>query len=332
VYWEDLADRALWEGLSVHLTRADVARTPAWCVDVVRPGRVRVTAGDTPRWWARQEPCWTGVGLLRGAPMGPDDAVVRAITADDLRAASATPGTIAWWRHWSVWFLEAMAAGGRSPLRPGLWWVAPLACTDGPSLAVLDRPRPRDASTSRWDLARATLRRADGAPWTDDRCDERWRVNGCDALLPLRRASREDNGRVKAWRKRARDGTLPPVLVHFIGALNMFALLDGHDRFAAARLEGAPVPWLHVSALTYTPVTLDPQRQAAIVRQAERYGGAAPTATINAMYALAFDDRPWPSRPSYGRVLAGGVPRWDDEVTRRLVALGLPTAGDRLLA
>ena len=47
-------------------------------------------------------------------------------------------------------------------------------------------------------------------------------------------------GRVKMWRKRAREGTLPPVLVYDVSALTMFALLDGHDRYAAARAEGVP--------------------------------------------------------------------------------------------
>ena len=140
---------------------------------------------------------------------------------------------------------------------------------------------------------------------------------------------------MKSWRKRAREGTLPPVLVHAVSALDMFVLLDGHDRFAAAVAEEVPVPWLHVSGLTFTPRRIDPGLQAVVAREVERLMTlvpAVPSASINALCANAFDDRPWPSRVCFGRPLAGGVRQWDQEVTRRLAALGLSERGADLFA
>lgn len=329
MHWRDIDDGA-WEGLSVTLTRDDLPSPPRWTTDVVRPGRVRVTAGDTARWWARQAGDWARVTLLRGAPMGHDDAVVRPIARDDLGVVTAAPGSVAWWRRWSLWFVDAMVASGRSPLRPGLWWIAPVASQDVASLAVRDRGRRRATLTARWDAAKTSIARAQGPAWTEDLWDENWYLHGSRGLLPLRRLSPTDSGRVKSWRKRARDGTLPPVLVHFVGALDMFVLLDGHDRYAAALAEGAPVPWLHVTGLTLTLVAPDLRQQAAIVREVERLTAVAPpvpTAAINALYAGAFDDRPWPSRVCYGRLLAGGARQWDLEVTRRLSELGLSDRG-----
>ncbi len=298
--WRDIEDGA-WEGITVRLTADDVGRAPAWCTDVAYPSRVRLTAGGAARWWARQEPGRAGVDLLRGEPMSHDDAVVRAITADDVRAATAAPGT----------------------------------CKDVQSLEVLGAKRARGALPSRWDATWTTILRAQGHQWKDDFFEEDWYVhNGSRALLPMRPASLAESGRVKAWRKRAREGTLPPVLVHFIGALDMFVLLDGHDRYAAAREEGVPVPWLHVSAVTLEPVTLDERKQAAIVREVERLSGVLPavsTASLNLLYAGAFDDRPWPSRMCFGRVLAGGARQWGEEVRRRLAALGKTTDGYGML-
>jgi hypothetical protein len=80
-------------------------------------------------------------------------------------------------------------------------------------------------------------------------------------------------------------------------------------------------------------VKLDPIKQDAIVREVERLSAVAPpvpTASINALYAGAFDDRPWPSRVCYGRLLAGGARQWDLEVTRRLAELGLSERGASL--
>lgn len=140
---------------------------------------------------------------------------------------------------------------------------------------------------------------------------------------------------MKSWRKRAREGTLPPLLVYAVSALDMFVLLDGHDRYAAAVAEGVPVPWLHVSGLTFTARPRDPRQQAVVAREIERLltlVPAVPTASINALCASAFDDRPWPSRVCFGRPLAGGVRQWDLEVTRRLAELGLSERGADLFA
>jgi hypothetical protein len=56
-------------------------------------------------------------------------------------------------------------------------------------------------------------------------------------IVPLRAPSALDGARVKAYRKQARDGTLPPILLWWISGLCCHVLLDGHDRFAAALAE-----------------------------------------------------------------------------------------------
>lgn len=326
MHWNDL-DEGTWEGITVRLTAADIARAPLWSIDLARPGGVRISAGDAVRWWGVQQYQLRGVGLLRGAPMSADDAVVRAITTEDLMAVDAAPGTVAWWRHWSRWFVREMVASGRSPLRPGLWWLTPVIARDVGSLTIADARQVRDGLASRWNPVRRNIEHAEGDLWTEDLLDENWGLNGSYTLLPMRRASRPDNGRVKSWRKRAREGVLPPVLVHYVAALTSFALLDGHDRYAAARAEGVPVPWLDVTAVSFEeryPPTAS--QQAGWARQMEIVSNVSPplpTAKINQLYQLAYDDRPRPVRACYGRVLAGGRRRWEEEVTQRLAALGL---------
>ncbi|MGB8939405.1 MAG: hypothetical protein WCD21_04060 [Streptomyces sp.] len=39
---------------------------------------------------------------------------------------------------------------------------------------------------------------------------------------------RADDPRVKAYRKQARDGTLPPVLLWWVSGLDCHLVLDGH--------------------------------------------------------------------------------------------------------
>lgn len=68
--------------------------------------------------------------------------------------------------------------------------------------------------------------------------------HGNGGAFRLRHPPSPDASRVKLWRKHARAGRLPPVLLFYVSGLTMFAVLDGHDRLAAAIAEGVPVPLL----------------------------------------------------------------------------------------
>ncbi|MEU8780324.1 hypothetical protein [Streptomyces sp. NPDC048637] len=61
--------------------------------------------------------------------------------------------------------------------------------------------------------------------------------NGSWEILPLRPMPDADDSRVKAYRKQALDGTLPPVLLWWVSGLDCHLILDGHARFAAAIAE-----------------------------------------------------------------------------------------------
>lgn len=94
-----------------------------------------------------------------------------------------------------------------------------------------------------------------------------WWTNGSGRVLRLRRPSPPDAARVKAWRKRAREGALPPVLLFYVSGLDLFAILDGHDRLAAALAEKAPPPLLVAWRVREEPTYIDRDVQAAVVRE-----------------------------------------------------------------
>ncbi|MFG3345039.1 hypothetical protein ACGF1Z_08220 [Streptomyces sp. NPDC048018] len=71
--------------------------------------------------------------------------------------------------------------------------------------------------------------------WPTARLEE---SEGWNGVLPLRRLSAPDAPRVKAYRRLAREGVLPPVLLWWISAFDGWLLLDGHDRAVAALAEG----------------------------------------------------------------------------------------------
>lgn len=137
-------------------------------------------------------------------------------------------------------------------------------------------------------------------------------------LLQLRAPSASDDGRVKMWRKRAREGRLPPVLVWWSNGLHVHVVLDGHDRLHAALLEGIAPDIIALSDVTSRgAAAIDEARQHALQTAAylqtsprlERRGEAA-----NAVLRSAWDPRTdWDARTP-GFPLDGGIERWLDEV------------------
>jgi hypothetical protein len=135
-------------------------------------------------------------------------------------------------------------------------------------------------------------------------------------VLPLRRLSPGDAGRVRAYRRQAREGVLPPAVLWWVSGLDTLVVLDGHDRIVAALFEDA-VP--EVLVLAPAP---QPRWAAAVQAHALRaYGGRmaalddaagpAPVAVVNRRLAWDLADiarqpgrtRAWP--------LPGGRVAWD---------------------
>ncbi|MCX4984198.1 hypothetical protein [Streptomyces sp. NBC_00572] len=65
-------------------------------------------------------------------------------------------------------------------------------------------------------------------------------------VFPLRPMPAADDSRVKAYRKQAREGTLPPVLLWWVSGLDCHLILDGHARLAAAIAESVEPPLLQL--------------------------------------------------------------------------------------
>ncbi len=210
VYWVDdeaLAGRAA--GLTLVVREQSDARL---VLESTRSGRLRLRAGSEPILWARIEEHYEGVWLLRRATTE-SPAVVRPIRASDARAIDTTPG-------WLRFFASELAASPRSPLDRGTWHLTEVL---GAPEAPPEIPRVRE-------LARAPER---------SRLEYfRWGVSASNAVFPLRSLEAADAARVKAWRKHARAGTLPPVLVWFVCGAETPLLIDGHDRLRAALAEG----------------------------------------------------------------------------------------------
>ncbi|WP_225824291.1 hypothetical protein [Streptomyces naphthomycinicus] len=208
--------------------------------------------------------------------------------------------------RWAHRFAELLRGSPHSPLHEGRWLLSRASGL----LRSNHDGRPRSAYWSSLLVA--------GHP--DGYID--WFVhNGSWEILPLRPMPGADDSRVKAYRKQARDGTLPPVLLWWVSGLDCHLLLDGHARLAAAIAESTEPPVLHLHRTAPSDEVATGTEQAVRLYEAElarfaalraRHGDAVPDGAVTAGPALARRLRELRTarRPTWAWPLPGGEARW----------------------
>ncbi|MEV0171078.1 hypothetical protein AB0I00_08105 [Streptomyces sp. NPDC050803] len=175
----------------------------------------------------------------------------------------------------------------------------------------------------RWELARRG-----GFPpgiWTEDFVRawpsgrlELYCGGGWHGVLPLRRLSPPDAGRVKAYRKHAREGTLAPVLLWWVSFLDGWVILDGHDRAVAALAEERTPQCVE---LTQVPGEEQWRRAAEEVTEAHEHrmrglDDEPRRAAVERAYADTIASLPYGVPPTRLHDLPGGAETWDELAAR----------------
>jgi hypothetical protein len=150
---------------------------------------------------------------------------------------------------------------------------------------------------------------------------------GWHGVLPLRPLSPPDAPRVKAYRRRAREGALAPVLLWWVSFLDGWLVLDGHDRAVAALAEGGEPVCVELARVCDEEVW---RRTAAEVTEGHERtmrrlaaGPAHPDlahrrAALERGYADALSSLPYDETGTESWPLAGGAAAWDALAARTM--------------
>ncbi|MCX2184670.1 hypothetical protein KV205_29685 [Streptomyces sp. SKN60] len=278
--------------------RIDHPVRPGLRMECADDGRLLLTQGGRPVLFARQRASHHGVHYARTGRYASPLAPLRA--ADDRAlAAPAPPGSEEWTGRWAARWAAELRGAAEGPLHEGDWHLAPML----PGWFVADH----------WELL---------LPHDTDRGHLTWfgygdPVEDARDLLPLRALSAPDAPRVKAYRRRFREGLLAPVLLWWISGLNVPVVLDGHDRLVAALAEGGRPHVLllsravdagYVAVCSERPLLEYEQRMAALEPGplARARAGVASRRLADALTAIERATeitRAWP--------LDGGVAAWE---------------------
>lgn len=149
---------------------------------------------------------------------------------------------------------------------------------------------------------------------------EPWFVAEASSLIPLRKSSDPEHGRVNWYRKLARSGDLPPVFLFRHDGLDSRLVLDGHDRLLATRLEGVfPEMWeisrVRVEDRSY-PEDECTTIEANLANELEKEGGGnAQVEAINQRLLELHSRQTLIHRPEV-RVIPGGLSTWHRDIER----------------
>jgi hypothetical protein len=198
--------------------------------------------------------------------------------------------------------------------RPEVWLKEQLLEVGGLGRGVFSLKQVEE-KRSRWMIGDEALTQK---PWIEEESGN---------LIPLRKSSDSEHGRVKWYRKLARAGELPPVFALRHDGLVSSLIIDGHDRLLAARLEGIfPEIWeisrVHLEDYAY-PEDVRALIEANLARELEKERrGPRQRERVDAINQRLMELYACESllhRPQVG-VIPGGLGTWHADVSR----LGLP--------
>ena len=297
-----------WPGLDLTVS---APQQPGLLVQAGPGRRIRVALGERPLFWTRVCRDYSGTTTLvaRDAPR-----LLAPIPASVIRSTTAPWNSQAWWASWARWLARQLLSIPGSPLSRGAWRIAPCS------------PTACDVRPARFYERVIAQSALDHGTW-DFRSSEQ-------PPLALRSLGAPEDARVKAWRRAARESTLPPLVLYWVSGLDRYVVLDGHHRLLAALTEGIVPPALAIVPLQ---ARLRPEVRSGrdqVLQAIERHLEANASAdrprrrphrieTINQVLIEAFDDRPRTAHMTRAWPLPRGPAGWDAEVRAELEASGL---------
>ncbi|ANR81074.1 hypothetical protein BBB57_11710 [Kosakonia sacchari] len=338
-WWKDLRDRnESWQGLELMVREGD-----GQAMEMLsgHNGRMALQVNGQTLFWATMLNDHSGVWLVFNADHPAQQLLLPAISSGDVESAKRA-GDANWISYWCRYFARQLMEAPTPLLAPRRWLLRPMEQVKPTAPYVLNKPLPFEQWRFHTPASSAQIS-VNWSLWSEDFPDLQnpekvtfvdWWWNG--HLLLARYPVDPASGRVKWWRKKCREGELPPILVWFIAGLASFVILDGHDRLQAALAEGLQPQFLVLSELTERSYTPDEETRERVLRslalQQEKCKKTG--ANIDAMNQslLNLYDTRYLYAPTHSRAVLGDGKGWERDVTNYLQRHQLEGYLDKILA
>lgn len=325
-WWKDLLDRNKhWQGLEL-IVKDDRATKHAMEILSGHHGRMALKLQEETLFWATMLKDHSGVWLVFNADHPHQQSLLSPVTSGDVEAIKKKgeqPWTGEWCRYFARQLMDTPA-----PLLPARrWLLRPMMPVKRRAPYSCQPPQP----CTHWHFH---------SPASDGNINCDWVLYGEDFpdltnpekirlvdwwwggnLLLGRYPVNPDAGRLKWWRKKSREGSLPPVLVWYIGGLASFVILDGHYRLQAAMEEGIPPEFLVLSELNEREYPSDPAHQARILRALEQQQRKNPQCNVEGVNQTLINlyDTRYFYASTHSRGTLGDGQAWAEKIEKYLI-------------
>ncbi|MGC5701031.1 hypothetical protein J4P02_12595 [Pseudomonas sp. NFXW11] len=338
LYWHDIEDaHGRWNGLGVTVGEAAGDKPPLY----LRSGsnaRIKLMHHHNTLFWATPVRGSGGVWLVRNRlAQGAECRLLSPIDSPTVEQHAALAPALRI-KAWSRYFVSRLSESARHFLTPGYWLAQGLLPEQGPPAPGLDSWR---FSSSAEPFSHLPSWRLYGEDFLDNLQPQTlewidwWHGGG--KLIGLHSVDLQA-GRLKWWRKKAREGSLPPILLWYVGGLASYVVIDGHYRLQAAIAENLAPTFIVVCATRERPTLACPQQQQRVLDSLRKRGDAVPrnkllsTEHLNQVLIQAFDDRPDYRSATYAWADHEPESQWCEEVRQCLSEQGLGQQAEAVIA
>lgn len=162
-------------------------------------------------------------------------------------------------KYWANFFAKALARSKSSFLHAGNWYILPNLSKDVPKDTMQHRFIPDTYWLNCQFISLENTKNHYGISQNQFGCveitdDEQLLYLDWQNLLPtipLKVMPSAEDGRVKWWRKKVREGVCPPILVWYQNNIQTHVIVDGHARLQAYRLENVKPNALIITAIEH---------------------------------------------------------------------------------
>lgn len=304
MHWRDVLDlKEAWSYLEIVVPEE---ANPSLRLQSGGQLRFKLQSARGPLFWGNISKDYYGVWLLRNDNQWSlDQMPVLPIQSADVEKAMVFSGTDRD-SFWARYFAKALTSSNANPLTKGKWLIS---------------NKRQQIDRYPYDLTHQT---ADGAAklgyYTSRPAYLDWGIAGSYAVAALKTMPNENEGRVKWWRKKVRNGSCPPILIWFISCLQAYVVLDGHVRLFAHALEQKKPDYMVLKSLNeYSRGGTSPEHSQQILesleaRQNHRWKSPMTVEEVNKLLINVFDNRPFVSHTSSSLAIKDMETIWLEEV------------------
>ncbi|MDM1361996.1 ParB/Srx family N-terminal domain-containing protein [Myroides marinus] len=295
-YWKDILDQdQQWKALELTV---EGLTAPTMQLLSGSNWKMKLVCEDKPVMWGLISRDFCDIGLVR--TFEEDSRLIKNINSEEVekRKGLSTEERL---KSWSRYFAEEMVQADKHFFYDSIWLFE----------GYKDFASPPNYGTT-------IAAEDDFDPFT----------YACwDRELLYSRKVDEYSGRLKWWRKKAIEGSLPPVFAWYIPSLGGYWIIDGNYRLRAAILEKKDIPVVLAYSGEYKEAIMNPDYQRGILHSLEKASlSKTPPSeqtqeSMNRHLMQAFDDRPYFQQKTVARVKIKSNEEWLSEVTEYLTVI-----------